>query len=251
MKSPVRIRVGISGIRIWTSYEDDHYFDAVRNNLTDWEPETQDLWRTLSRLSTDIVDVGAYFGFYSLTAHKEHPAAKIFAFEPNPNTYQNLLENLKENKASPLLQTYNAALGRGEDTVYLDVPPDRRLSSGTKISTAKQGDPVKQLGLDSVVDKAQLIKIDTEGFEFEILQGATVILKESKPSLILEILSLEEFDRLSNFTQYFGYQDPAMLSSSTGYLGEFDKVFRGPGNYFFPGKSSEGTSFLREAFNHR
>ena len=214
-----------------------------------WEPETQALWTTLSKHSSDIVDIGAYLGFYSLAAHKENPSANIFSFEPNPNTYQNLLLNLAENEASPLLRSFNVALGIDDDLVYLDIPPGRKLSSGTRISRAKRDNIVKQVKLDSVVEKAQLIKIDTEGFESEILQGACVLLKESAPSLILEILSAPEFERLKSFTLKFGYPEPAILESSNGALGRFVEAYAGPRNYFFPGKYVRETGLLKSAFH--
>jgi len=46
-----------------------------------------------------VLDIGALIGSFSLWAHEKWPKAEIFAFEPDPESYEFLLKNIKESKA--------------------------------------------------------------------------------------------------------------------------------------------------------
>jgi FkbM family methyltransferase len=120
-----------------------------------------------------IYDVGANIGAASLLFLTSYPDAIIFAFEPDPENYEILVENVKDYKR---VQTYNFALGARTEGRTLFHSDDEYNHGGH--SFHKPGtDPTKSKTVP-VVDvleftkdhfEPDMMKVDTEGCEFEIL----------------------------------------------------------------------------------
>jgi FkbM family methyltransferase len=133
-----------------------------------------------------FVDVGAYDGDSILRFINATPTGsykKIYAFEPNPNIYPALLE---KTSWIPRIEPHQLALSNNESSIpFLD------LNMGSRFATSNEaaGDGVihvRACPLDSVVEYATLVKIDVEGFECEVVEGATALLKNSKPNLVID-----------------------------------------------------------------
>jgi len=134
------------------------------------------------RKSPVVLDVGANVGAYSQEVARVNPSAEVFAFEPHPRTFERLVSNLGTGKTFYL---YNYALGAhpGYSTLY-----DRESGNGSShasifreviedIHNAQaRGYNVKVHTLDQFVEENQLeridlLKIDTEGYELNVLRG--------------------------------------------------------------------------------
>jgi FkbM family methyltransferase len=123
-----------------------------------------------------ILDIGSNIGASILFFHEQFPSARIYGFEPNPETFQVLQKNVD---SLPSVEIFNYGLGAADATIA--VPFDgadfsRFMSkdttadwSGPMSPTSCQikhaGDVVKNLGLT----KVDLIKIDCEGAEYDVL----------------------------------------------------------------------------------
>lgn len=183
----------------------------------------------------NIVDVGAYLGIYSLTAAEINGSSQITAFEPNPTSFQKLVQNITLNKLENIVALENAC-GDAPSTSTLNVDKSRVGSSGATMAITEGlnfiGVTVEQVTLDSTLQNADLIKIDAEGWEINVLRGAIRILAQCKPTLFLEILSPAAFDEILMFLKPYGY-------SSTEFLGRRDEEpiqtnkWTGKGNYLF------------------
>lgn len=137
------------------------------------------------RTFSSILDVGANKGQFAAFAVRRWPDARLFCFEPLPGPRRklaSLLQNRAEIFPLALGETAGEAemhLASREDSSSLLALGDRqkRLFSMDEERTVT----VSVRRLDEVVKadelrRPALLKIDVQGFEFEVLQGATAIL---------------------------------------------------------------------------
>ena len=129
-------------------------------------------------------DVGANVGNYSKIIASLYPAAKIYAFEPNPFTFKQL-QTLSPK--SPNILTFNTGLGAIVGNIELFCRQDNVSSSHATLYkdvltkahgyTDVQRLTVPMNTLDdfchqNYIDRIDFLKIDTEGHELKVLQGA-------------------------------------------------------------------------------
>lgn len=156
-----------------------------------------------------IFDVGANIG-QSFTKFRFYfPKSTIFCFEPILDTYVMLQKNLIHEK-----QVYleNLAFGEATDTKEVTLFEEWNvLNSLKKESMNTSQDARKQIvKIETIqnyckikkITKIDLLKIDTEGYELNVLEGAVNLLKEKKISFILcEVGFLNKNSRNTNFAQ--------------------------------------------------
>ena len=150
---------------------------------------------------TDLfIDMGANVGSYTILACAAI-GARAIAFEPAPNTYQRLVENVRINHAESRVVCLNVGVGREEGTV--------RFSGGTDTTNhiAAAGEtgsdlidvPVRTLDSALVGESPAVGKMDVEGYELPALEGAQKTL--GKPSLHSMIMELNGSGRRYGFDE--------------------------------------------------
>lgn len=169
-----------------------------------YEPDTLRLFFALAKRAKSVLDIGAYFGLYSLVAAKANPQSSIHAFEPLPDNLALLRHFLALNGCTQV-SVHALALARhaGEATLY--IPRERRsalpatgslkdrFQSGERFEDLNaQTSPVHTASLDTwmaeiSVQHVDLIKIDTEETEHEVIAGAVQTLEQSRPDIVMEI----------------------------------------------------------------
>jgi len=120
-----------------------------------------------------IIDLGAHFGDTALYYHARFPNAKIIAVEPSPENYERLIQHTKH---IPNIVAVQAAVGSSDGEVTLNLMPS---SLGHSVMQRKDSDHsvvVSQLSLATLfqqqkIDKADLIKFDIEGAEFDLISS--------------------------------------------------------------------------------
>ncbi len=135
-----------------------------------------------------FVDVGANIGFLSLAgAYKVGKTGKVYAFEPVPETFEILKFNKSINEFNQI-QLYQLALGNEEKEGIIYSESENRGGASIINHTSQKGMAIKVKRFDdlNISEKISVIKIDVEGFEFEVLKGAKNTIKRHKPSLIIE-----------------------------------------------------------------
>jgi len=143
-----------------------------------------------------ILDIGANIGVTSSMFSKMIPRARIYAFEPGTQTYGLLLETLRANCVAA--QTFNFGLGREHAAVSFNEPqmlaaghivtsdhPNSSGASTSRIEIKPLDSVVQELGLD----RLDFMKIDVEGFEIDVLDGASETLSRFRPTVFLEFNS--------------------------------------------------------------
>jgi FkbM family methyltransferase len=123
-----------------------------------------------------ILDIGSNLGASILFFHEHFPAARIYGFEPHPETFRLLQKNVG---ALPSVEVFNYGLGAADSSVSFPfdgadfsrfLSKDKtadwlRPLSPTSCEIKHAGEVVKNLGLT----KVDLIKIDCEGAEYDVL----------------------------------------------------------------------------------
>jgi FkbM family methyltransferase len=133
-----------------------------------------------------IVDVGAQYGDYAILCSKYYHA-KTYTFEPLPDNFKVIKQNAKMNDIKDnSLKMYNVALSNKnyEGYIYYSGDMANKELGGKKIKT-------KFRTLDSFKLKPTILKIDVEGFELDVIEGAINTIKKYKPKIIIETHSRE------------------------------------------------------------
>lgn len=159
-----------------------------------YEKELGDLISRVLKPGDLFLDIGANIGYFSLLASAKEPLCKIIAFEPAPNIYKKLEENISLNNFKNI-RIVNAAAGEvsGENDLFISGPDNLGMSSFKqpenfsgeieKVKTVSIDDWVRVSGLH----KLDLVKIDIEGSELSALKGMKTVLANFKPLLLIEI----------------------------------------------------------------
>lgn len=136
-----------------------------------------------------IVDVGANVGLWSQQAIKLFPTASIICIEPVPAAYANLCERFKNENGTTCFQI---ALGEKDGTVQMTfngASAMNRIVSPESWGARSQHVEVKLRTLDDFlkgegVNRVNLLKIDAEGYDLKVLQGASETLSGDKIDVI-------------------------------------------------------------------
>jgi FkbM family methyltransferase len=142
------------------------------------------------RPNDSFVDIGANVGSYTVLAAKA-VGARVLAFEPVPETYAALTDNIQLNHVEARVEARQVCVGRTASHVRLTtrldcmnhVLPDDGAALESSVS-------VPQVRLDDALAGAApyLIKLDVEGYELEALGGAAATLADKRLcALIMEV----------------------------------------------------------------
>ena len=135
-----------------------------------------------------FVDVGANVGSYTVLASGQ-VGCETIAFEPIPSTFRKLDNNIKLNHIQDKVHTHNAGVGSRKSTLKFSTDFDtvnHVVTEGEQVSVTE----VNVVPLDEILDNQVpiLMKIDVEGFEKEVLDGASTVLdKQSLKAIIIEL----------------------------------------------------------------
>lgn len=157
-----------------------------------------------------ILDVGANRGNYAKKIMSLKPDATLYAFEPHPATYSQLRVtagncgfeaiNCGMGAAAGLLHLYDRQEAAGSGTEHASVYRDvieglhRVSASAVEIRLSTIDTFVRERKLDRIT----LLKIDTEGHEYQVLQGAA----ETLASGTVEMIQLE-FNEMNTVSRVF------------------------------------------------
>jgi|TARA_B100001094_G_C18042013_1_gene725469 FkbM family methyltransferase len=197
------------------------------------------------------VDVGVYRGIYSYKLSKEFQ--HVYAYEPNPLIYPHLEKNLKKIINNLTLKNY--ALSNTSGTVDLKIPIrtnsffKNNVEELYKLGCATihnknnfknyKSVNVKKIKLDEDLVNKNLgfIKIDVEGHEKEVIEGAINLIKTFKPVLLVEIEerhNKKPVIETINFIKQIGYLAFYCKNNKLNRLEELKDLNQENNFYFLP-----------------
>lgn len=127
-----------------------------------------------------VLDIGAYIGDTALIFLDR--GCIVHAFEPYPDAFHCLTHN------APGAICYNAAVGNGEPAEFNPSAIDGNLATRSLRQSAGDG---KTLRIDDLaLARVQFIKIDVEGYEPLVLDGASETISRCRPIILVEAYDL-------------------------------------------------------------
>ncbi len=170
-----------------------------------------------------FIDIGANVGKYSIILAK-NPNIKVIAFEPDPYNLEALKFNIVLNNSPVVIK--DIALSNKKGTASFFLNPDNQGNSSL-LNSGQKGEEifVKTDTLDNVLkdnkERISLIKIDVEGFEAEVLQGARETIRKFHPKIIFEAWNGEYLDRCMEVLNPLGYSTKKINGGN--YLAKYIK----------------------------
>jgi len=167
-----------------------------------YEPELARLVRDLVPTGSQVIDVGANVGFYSvLMASLVGRNGEVLAVEPNSQAIGLLQTNILANEVDDVVTVRPVAVGStsgGQGALYSIEGQPEFSSLNPSLHPAGRGPveskPVEVLTIDRLARESginpRFIKIDIEGGELEALRGAEEVLLTARPSVLCEIAGI-------------------------------------------------------------
>lgn len=158
-----------------------------------WEPAVTKVIQARVRPGMTALDIGAHVGFYTLLLAKlVSQSGRVISFEPMPNNFARLVENVGLNQLEQVTLVNLAVLARSQE-IQANVPPGEPYSGSISLHH-DYGTPrisVRATSLDEylagLTGRLDFAKIDVEGAEAEVLEGGVQTLKRLRPALLVEL----------------------------------------------------------------
>ena len=152
-----------------------------------------DPWPDINRLADDwdypitlFFDVGANDGETAVTAFRQFPNVRVISFEPHLGTFSELMTRMSDEAH---FQGVNSALGSEIGEVEMFEYDGSKINSLTDDAqyAVRFGKKGRRIGVQCTtldaycarnkIEQIDVLKIDTEGFDFKVLQGSSVMLQ--------------------------------------------------------------------------
>ncbi|MDR7485153.1 MAG: FkbM family methyltransferase [Armatimonadota bacterium] len=193
---PTTIAVPILGVRLYLLPQWRGCWKGIYVFRQRWfevsEPELEFL-KDLLKPGDIFIDAGAFHGWYTLLASRGvGTQGQVLAFEPNPDSFGVLKRNIDLNGCRNV-RAFNVALSNAEERRWLyKGPNDGSQSSLAPVAGGIGRQEVRTRRLDDVMDelclrRIDVMKIDVQGAEATVLEGATGVLQSSSPVIIFEL----------------------------------------------------------------
>lgn len=207
----------------------DSIHTAIRRNRTFYEIDLLEylfnIRAFLSRADSVAVDVGANLGNHAVF-FRSFLTDHVICVEPNPNVLPILEKNLRANIKG--FDVVSCALGASEGLGSIVLPADHADDAGmARIDRNGRAGSVEIRPLDSVLSEWSqsrsgvmipvIFKIDVEGMELDVLEGAGESIERHHPHLLLEAATNAEYEALSNHLGCMGYQSLARWARTPVY----------------------------------
>lgn len=189
-----------------------HMSTYVLREQEDWFEDELNFVRSYLQPGMQVIDVGANIGVYALMmAGRVGESGKVWAFEPNFLSYRFLQRGIEANQFKHVHAIQAGVSNQNRQAFLFSQSGETTVG---KICDETIGDPIELHRLDEKYNewgkpKIDFIKIDVEGHESEVFEGAIELLQTSDPLVMYEFRSLATHNvelveklRLHGYTSY-------------------------------------------------
>jgi FkbM family methyltransferase len=226
----------------------DNIIQLIKNEMSEtYEEELSIMFRWMESISLPakpvIFDVGANIGLFSLAYANLFPNSLVYGFEPVPFIYKMYLENIKLNNKNIIdrIIPFEIGFSNKRQRLSLGIPnkeTHKRYGNNINIGLySVHAENNKKINasfttidtfvIEKKINTIDLIKIDVEGHEYEVLDGARQTIKKLKPIIVMEYNELTR--RLSDhtaidFQRYFNRYEYSIYALEYGWKKELKKI---------------------------
>lgn len=184
------------------------------NLYGEWCEGEVELFRRLLPEDGVAIEVGSNIGAHALPISRFCPKGRVFCYEPQRIIFQILCANLALNNVTNVVAQPCAV---GDRNIWIEIESGDyalpwnygafSLVSGFSAEAGFTGEirkeRVRLLRLDDdplleSLPRLDVLKIDAEGFEVEVLNGASALIEKFQPAIFAEANSPQNFDRVHN-----------------------------------------------------
>ncbi|MCK4575172.1 FkbM family methyltransferase [candidate division WOR-3 bacterium] len=205
------------------------------------ERHSTDYMKEIVREQDIIIDIGANSGYYALLESRLAHKGKVYAIEPVPKNAWLLNQNIDLNNYKNI-SWFPLAIGGGNDEGEMYVYEKGNLCSFTKNIQNEYIEKITVpiMTLDSFIEKyvsgdPALIRMDVEGYEYQIIKGMLDILSSGKPLILfieLHPFMMSEYEmhnliktlKQNNFKVKAIFLEPS--TSDYGSVNVINKIFK-------------------------
>jgi FkbM family methyltransferase len=183
-----------------------------------YERQTKSALRKLVSPGSLVLDIGANIGAHTLhLAQLVGPGGRVMAFEPTDFAFRKLGRNLELNPSlAARVDAYHCFLTASDganvpEAIYSSWPLAKQSGLHAKhLGREMLTEQAQSRSLDSVLNengdrKVQLVKLDVDGFECDVLAGATAMLREVRPVFVMELAPYVLEERGASLDQLLSY----------------------------------------------
>jgi len=195
-----RIRVPLTNFQAKTFQMEMEIPGAIEDVIIktgSWEPKLPELLYKYLPDDSVFLDVGANIGYHSLYIASLNPKVTTICFEPHPKICQLLIQNVLINNFTNII-VHNQAVGNATQTLdfYMQTQSSYNMGLSSIFYDKYIGDDYEKISvnvvtLDSFLNeqlksKVRVIKIDVQGSEYQVLQGAVNLISQFRPIITFE-----------------------------------------------------------------
>ncbi len=203
--------------------------DLIFNSLKlygEWAQNEIDVLSNFIKEGDYVIDVGAFIGTHSRAfSSLVGPKGKVLVFEPNPIILPFLRTNI-EKSTYKNIELYPYALGNKKGKARLYIKNNQNLGSASlqnkNYETFKQYNDMEPTELEVNIitldelnlNKVDFIKIDAEGFELYVLEGAKKTIEKFKPIIFSEINFMDNGYKILDWALSYNYSIYGVLTDA-------------------------------------
>ncbi len=150
-----------------------------------------------------LLDIGANIGNHTVYWATNNQFRAIHSFEPVKAIFNILKKNIEINQLDASVTCYNIGLGFSQSKARISNVKRNNIGA-TSLVESSEGD-IEINSIDNIVKdigKVDFIKIDVEGFEIDVLNGAAETLKNWKPKIFIETFAENKKAVFSILSEY-------------------------------------------------
>jgi FkbM family methyltransferase len=188
------VLVDVQGIRLYVKVDGSGIANALVT-LGVWERIETASFTSLLKPGMTVLDIGANIGYYALIAARlVGPTGRVYAFEPDPRNCDLIKKSSQANGYTNLV-CFQAAVSKvtGRAGLYLDSESWAHSMSAGNITHPAGSLEVDTVRLDDLFargllgETVDLMKIDVQGAEALVCEGAAGLLRRARPTLLMEL----------------------------------------------------------------
>jgi FkbM family methyltransferase len=180
------------------------------------------LLKSLTPAGGTFVDIGANVGLYTcVMANHVGPTGSVVAFEPMPENIALLRRNIGVNRLSNVdVQPVGLSNRSGKAVLYVPLQHPGGPSAATQVCDPGGWRAVGDTSMTTLDqafqgDRLDLIKVDVEGHEVQVLEGAHSVIEHFRPIVAREVIS-DNRQVVMEFATSWGYK--VLAEDTNGHL---------------------------------